>query len=166
VRFRTTAALDAAVLDGLPVTSLERVGDRVRLLSAEPERSARAIRRGVDVADLEVAGADLEEAFLALTTRRPSAHDVAARSLGAMLLAQIRGEVRYALAAARLQCQQPGAAGRAVQLLRPALAGQTGPRGSTSARAADVLRGLRVGQGDGHGFGIGVAMERARSSTC
>ena len=72
VRFRTTAALDAAVLDGLPVTSLERVGDRVRLLSAEPERVLRELfRRGVDVADLEVAGADLEEAFLALTTRRP-----------------------------------------------------------------------------------------------
>jgi len=69
---RTTAALDAAVLDGLPVTSLERVGDRVRLLSAEPERVLRELfRRGVDVADLEVAGADLEEAFLALTTRRP-----------------------------------------------------------------------------------------------
>jgi ABC-2 type transport system ATP-binding protein len=72
VRFRTTAALDAATLDGLPVTSLERVGDRVRLLSAEPERVlCELFRRGVDVADLEVAGADLEEAFLALTTRQP-----------------------------------------------------------------------------------------------
>ncbi len=72
VRFRTTSALDAAAFDGLPVTSLEQIGDRVRLLSAEPETVLRELfRRGVDVADLEVAGADLEEAFLALTARRP-----------------------------------------------------------------------------------------------
>jgi ABC-2 type transport system ATP-binding protein len=72
VRFRTTAALDAAALDGLPVTSLEQVGDRVRLLSAEPEAVLRELfRRGIVVADLDVAGADLEETFLALTTRRP-----------------------------------------------------------------------------------------------
>ncbi len=71
VRFRTTAALDAGAFDGLPVTSLEQVGDRVRLLSAEPETVLRELfRRGIAVADLEVAGADLEEAFLALTTRR------------------------------------------------------------------------------------------------
>jgi ABC-2 type transport system ATP-binding protein len=72
VRFRTTAVLDAAAFDGLPVTSLDQVGDRVRLLSAEPETVLRELfRRGVDIADLEVAGADLEEAFLALTARRP-----------------------------------------------------------------------------------------------
>ena len=71
VHFRAAAGLDPAVFDGLPVTALERVGDRVRLLSGEPETVLRELfRRGVAVADLEVAGADLEEAFLALTARR------------------------------------------------------------------------------------------------
>jgi ABC-2 type transport system ATP-binding protein len=71
VRFRVAADVDPSVYDGLPVTALERVGDRVRLLSAEPEAVLRELfRRGVAVADLEVAGADLEEAFLALTARR------------------------------------------------------------------------------------------------
>jgi ABC-2 type transport system ATP-binding protein len=70
VHFRTAPGLDAAAFDGLPVTALERIGDRVRLLSAEPETVLRELfRRGVTVTDLEVAGADLEEAFLALTTR-------------------------------------------------------------------------------------------------
>jgi ABC-2 type transport system ATP-binding protein len=71
LHFRATAGLDAAAFDGLPVTALERAGDRVRLLSAEPETVLRELfRRGVVVTDLEVAGADLEEAFLALTARR------------------------------------------------------------------------------------------------
>jgi ABC-2 type transport system ATP-binding protein len=71
VRFRVAADVDPSVYDGLPVTALERVGDRVRLLSAEPEAVLRELfRRGVAVADLEVAGADLEEAFLARTARR------------------------------------------------------------------------------------------------
>jgi ABC-2 type transport system ATP-binding protein len=71
VHFRTTPGLDAAAFDGLPVTALECVGDRVRLLSAAPETVLRELfHRGVAVADLEVAGADLEEAFLALTARR------------------------------------------------------------------------------------------------
>jgi ABC-2 type transport system ATP-binding protein len=71
VHFRTTPGLDAAVFEGLPVTALECVGDRVRLLSAAPETVLRELfRRGVSVAELEVAGADLEEAFLTLTARR------------------------------------------------------------------------------------------------
>ncbi len=71
VRFRTAAGLDAAVFDGLPVTALECAGDRVQLLSAVPETVLRELfRRGVAVTDLEVAGADLEDAFLALTARR------------------------------------------------------------------------------------------------
>jgi ABC-2 type transport system ATP-binding protein len=71
VHFRTAGpGLGAAVFDGLPVTGLECAGDRVRLLSAEPESVLRELfRRGVAMADLEVAGADLEEAFLALTAR-------------------------------------------------------------------------------------------------
>jgi ABC-2 type transport system ATP-binding protein len=52
------------------VTALARDGDRVQLLSAEPETVLRELfRRGVALSDLEVAGADLEEAFLALTAR-------------------------------------------------------------------------------------------------
>jgi ABC-2 type transport system ATP-binding protein len=71
VHFRTTPGLSASAFEGLPVTALECAGDRVRLLSAEPETVLRELfRRGVAVADLEVAGADLEEAFLALTSRR------------------------------------------------------------------------------------------------
>jgi len=73
VHFRTAQPLDVATFDGLPVTALESSGGRVRLLSAEPEAVLRELfRRGVAVADLEVAGADLEEAFLALTARRDS----------------------------------------------------------------------------------------------
>jgi hypothetical protein len=46
-------------------------GERASLLSDEPAAVLRELfRRGVDVVDLEVTGADLEEAFLALT-RRP-----------------------------------------------------------------------------------------------
>ena len=71
VRFRTAAPLDPTVLEGLPVSRLERTGDRVSLLTAEPEAVLRALfGRGVALTDLEVAGADLEEAFLALTARR------------------------------------------------------------------------------------------------
>jgi ABC-2 type transport system ATP-binding protein len=57
-------------LDGLPVNVLSLDGDRATLLSNEPATVLRELfRRGVDVVDLEVSGADLEEAFLALTRR-------------------------------------------------------------------------------------------------
>jgi ABC-2 type transport system ATP-binding protein len=70
VHFRIVGAAGDGVLDGLPVTAVERAGDRVRLLSAEPERVlAELFRRGATIADLQVVGADLEEAFLALTGR-------------------------------------------------------------------------------------------------
>ena len=53
-----------------PVTFLEIAEGRVRLLSREPEALlADLFRRGVDIGELEVVGADLEEAFLALTAR-------------------------------------------------------------------------------------------------
>ena len=43
----------------------------MRFLTNEPEAVLNALfERGIDVQDLEVAGADLEEAFLSLT-RRP-----------------------------------------------------------------------------------------------
>jgi ABC-2 type transport system ATP-binding protein len=70
VRFRIVEAPDGAALDGLPATAVTRSGDRVRLLSAEPEAVLRELfRRRVAITDLEVVGADLEEAFLALTGR-------------------------------------------------------------------------------------------------
>jgi ABC-2 type transport system ATP-binding protein len=70
MHFRVTDGGDGAFLDGLPVTALERIDDRIRLLSAEPETVLRELfRRGVTVRDLEVVGADLEEAFLTLTAR-------------------------------------------------------------------------------------------------
>src|SRR6185436_9091241 len=71
VNFQTTPRLSATVFADLPVTVLECAADRVRLLSAEPEALLRELfRRGLAIADLEVAGAELEEAFLALTSRR------------------------------------------------------------------------------------------------
>ena len=57
-------------LEDLPASLLSVAGDRASLLSNEPAAVLRELfRRGVDVADLEVTGADLEEAFLALTQR-------------------------------------------------------------------------------------------------
>jgi ABC-2 type transport system ATP-binding protein len=71
MRFRTATTLDGDVFAGLPVTALEQLDGQVRLLSAEPETVLRELfRRGLTLTDLEVAGADLEEAFLALTSRR------------------------------------------------------------------------------------------------
>jgi ABC-2 type transport system ATP-binding protein len=82
VSFRTPGPLRAEDLAGLPVSGLS-VGDPrtraesaapdpdgqlVRFLSNEPEVSLRALfARGIPIRDLEVAGADLEEAFLNLT---------------------------------------------------------------------------------------------------
>jgi len=63
-----------ADLDGLPVSVLSLDGDRATLLSNEPATVLRELfRRGVDVVDLEVSGADLEEAFLTLTRRAEAA---------------------------------------------------------------------------------------------
>jgi ABC-2 type transport system ATP-binding protein len=57
-------------LAGLPASVLSLDGDRASLLSNEPTAVLRELfRRGLDVIDLEVSGADLEEAFLALTRR-------------------------------------------------------------------------------------------------
>jgi len=70
VSFSVAVPLGDEALAGLPVTSVQRSGPRVRLLSNAPEAVLRALfERGVAVADLEVTGADLEEAFLALTRR-------------------------------------------------------------------------------------------------
>jgi ABC-2 type transport system ATP-binding protein len=71
VSFSAGAPLRDAIFQGLAVQSLEVSGRRVRLLSHEPERVLKTLfERGVAIEDLEVTGADLEEAFLSLTARR------------------------------------------------------------------------------------------------
>lgn len=71
ISFHTGAPVSDATFRGLPVQNLEVADHRVRLLSNEPELVLKALfERGVAVHDLEVTGADLEEAFLSLTTRR------------------------------------------------------------------------------------------------
>jgi ABC-2 type transport system ATP-binding protein len=66
--------LSRADLDGLPASVMSLDGDRASLLSNEPAAVLRELfRRGVDLVDLEVSGADLEEAFLALTRRAEAA---------------------------------------------------------------------------------------------
>jgi len=72
VSFEVARPLPADTFGGLAVSGLEVSGSRVRFLTNEPEAVLRALfERGVEMQDLEVAGADLEEAFLSLT-RRPS----------------------------------------------------------------------------------------------
>jgi hypothetical protein len=55
----------------MPVNHLELRGGHVRLLSNQPEPVLGALfRRDLAIRNLEVVGADLEEAFLALTSHR------------------------------------------------------------------------------------------------
>jgi ABC-2 type transport system ATP-binding protein len=65
----TVPATHAAQLDGLPgVVSSERVDDRWTLLASDADAAVRAlVTAGVPFRGLEVRGASLEEAFLALT---------------------------------------------------------------------------------------------------
>ena len=68
VSFSTGRQLGEADFRGLPYSRLEIDGSRVRLFSSAPEALLRDLfGRGIELADLEVVGADLEEAFLALT---------------------------------------------------------------------------------------------------
>ena len=68
VSFTSGQALSEADFVGLPHSGLQLERGRVRLLSSEPEELLRELfRRGVQIRDLEVVGADLEEAFLDLT---------------------------------------------------------------------------------------------------
>jgi ABC-2 type transport system ATP-binding protein len=56
-------------LDGLPVTAVTIEDARVQLLTNQPEAVLRDLfQRGVEISDLEVSGADLEDAFIALTS--------------------------------------------------------------------------------------------------
>ena len=73
VSFVAPRPLTAADFVGLPVTGLEISGDRVRLLSNDADLVVtRLIRGGLDLRDLEVVGAGLEDAFLSLTSTAES----------------------------------------------------------------------------------------------
>ena len=68
VSFATAQPLSEADLRGLPYSRLELSGGRVRLFSNAPEAVLRDLfNRGVEIRDLTVVGADLEEAFIAIT---------------------------------------------------------------------------------------------------
>ncbi|HET9780651.1 MAG TPA: ABC transporter ATP-binding protein [Candidatus Dormibacteraeota bacterium] len=68
IRFSTSTPPDPEQFAGLPLTSTQLEDHSVRLLTNEPETVLRELfRRGVDMNELEVVGADLEEAFLAMT---------------------------------------------------------------------------------------------------
>src|SRR5881396_3337226 len=68
ISFNPGVPVSDATFRGLPVQNLEVADHRVRLLSNEPELVLKTLfERGVAVRDLEVTGADLEEAFLSLT---------------------------------------------------------------------------------------------------
>jgi ABC-2 type transport system ATP-binding protein len=70
ITFSVATAVGDATFKDLPVQSLEVRDHRVGLLSSEPEQVLKALfERGVMMQDLEITGADLEEAFLSLTSR-------------------------------------------------------------------------------------------------
>jgi ABC-2 type transport system ATP-binding protein len=70
VSFRLQPA-NTQTFDGLPVDRLEVVGDRVSFLTSDAEGVLRSLfAKNVAVSDLEVSGAGLEEAVLALTGGR------------------------------------------------------------------------------------------------
>jgi ABC-2 type transport system ATP-binding protein len=71
VSFVSDRPLDPADLQGLPINTSSIADHHVTLMTSTPEEVLRELfRRGVDVRNLEVRGADLEEAFLSLTSSR------------------------------------------------------------------------------------------------
>jgi ABC-2 type transport system ATP-binding protein len=83
VSFRVDANIDLQTFAGLPVHGLslppaspdphetQPAGGLVRFLSSEPEATLQVLfARGLPLRDLEVTGADLEEAFLSLTNQQ------------------------------------------------------------------------------------------------
>ena len=73
VTFAVAGPIHESIFAGLPLKSKQVEDHRVRLLTNAPEEVlAELFRRGVPMRELEVAGADLEEAFVAMT------HDEAA----------------------------------------------------------------------------------------
>jgi ABC-2 type transport system ATP-binding protein len=71
VSFAVPQPLAAEAFTGLAIAALDASNHRVRFLTNEPETVLRTLfERGVAMRDLEVVGADLEEAFLSLTHHR------------------------------------------------------------------------------------------------
>ena len=70
-RVRFNAALTDKDLDGLPITTSTITDHSVQLLTNQPETVLRELfRRGIEISELEVSGADLEDAFISLTTHK------------------------------------------------------------------------------------------------
>src|SRR6202165_4437060 len=70
VRF-TTVALADKDLEGPPTPTSTIADHNVQLLTNQPEAVLRELfRRGIEMSDLEVSGADLEDAFISLTTHK------------------------------------------------------------------------------------------------
>jgi len=70
-RVRFAATLAERDLEGLPVSASTIQDHRVQLLTNQPEAVLRELfRRGVEISELEVSGADLEDAFISLTTHK------------------------------------------------------------------------------------------------
>ena len=68
ISFTSSSSLDAAALSGLPVSASDFSDHRITLMTNDPQSVLRELfRRNVDMSNLEVRGADLEEAFLSLT---------------------------------------------------------------------------------------------------
>ncbi len=75
VTFTAAHPLNEADFAELPISGLELRDTRVRFHSSQPEQALAAIfGRGWEILNLEVVGADLEEAFVSLTTTRGAAH--------------------------------------------------------------------------------------------
>jgi ABC-2 type transport system ATP-binding protein len=71
VRLRLGAPLAAEALASLPISGVQRETDRLDLLTTDPAGVLQALyARGAAISDVEVAGADLEEAFVQITGRR------------------------------------------------------------------------------------------------
>jgi ABC-2 type transport system ATP-binding protein len=70
VRF-AAAGVTAQDFNSLPVTGLEIEDHQIQLFTNEPEAVLRSLfNRGLQISELEVSGADLEEAFISLTTHK------------------------------------------------------------------------------------------------
>jgi ABC-2 type transport system ATP-binding protein len=70
VRFATPHRVEPALFDGLPVEGLSTQDGVTTLLTPRPEEILRRLfEAGTDVSELEVVGADLEEAFLEITRK-------------------------------------------------------------------------------------------------
>ncbi|HEX7262603.1 MAG TPA: ABC transporter ATP-binding protein [Candidatus Dormibacteraeota bacterium] len=73
VRFKAAALTDKD-LQGLPITTFTITDHAVQLLTNQPEAVlSELFRRRMEISDLEVTGADLEDAFISLTSHKPTA---------------------------------------------------------------------------------------------